>query len=107
MPRLHCTSLQSQKTCLQSQKTCANSVWRTPSSDLLTTVRDAEMEFRASLILVLSAFSYGVGQQVAPRRALAQERSSCGALTNVWRLAGDQCIPAWALLTGGLGKAKI
>ena len=23
------------------------------------------------------------------------------------RLARDQCIPAWALLTGGLGKAKI
>ena len=23
------------------------------------------------------------------------------------RLARDQCIPAWALLTGGLGEAKI
>ena len=23
------------------------------------------------------------------------------------RLARDQCIPAWALLTGGLGKAKV
>ena len=23
------------------------------------------------------------------------------------RLARDQCIPAWALLAGGLGKAKI
>jgi len=23
------------------------------------------------------------------------------------KLARDQCIPAWALLTGGLGKAKI
>ena len=48
------------------------------------------------------------------RRTLAEQRDADTLISDMpardnprVRLARDQCIPAWALLTGGLGKAKI
>ena len=48
------------------------------------------------------------------RQTLAEQRDATELISDLpargyprVRLARDQCIPAWALLTGGLGKAKI